>query len=147
MINELVVPQMCIVMRNGIEIWANADKVQEFQNDIENSDRHFFARFNGESVNTADIVGVFTPQTLEDHNRRKNGQWKCLSGKWHERGVKCDCPTKEQQEYIIKRAEAIKNCPNKCNNGFITIKNSTYPHGATAMCDCIKSLQKPEQGS
>jgi hypothetical protein len=28
---------------------------------------------------------------MEDYTRRKNGQWKCKYGNWHDKGEKCNC--------------------------------------------------------
>ena len=45
-----------------------------------------FIELDGEVLNTADIVGIFSPQTVENMIRRKNGQWQGKDGKWYNRG-------------------------------------------------------------
>ena len=125
---------MCIQMRSGVEIWAEAEKVLPFQEDLEKTKQHFFGRFNGETVNSADVVGVFKADTMQEYTRRKNGQWKCNGGSWHDKGEKCQCASLEEKNYIAERAKRIAEC-GKCNNGWVSTAS-----GGVAVCDCIKDL-------
>jgi hypothetical protein len=137
MANELSKALMCIQMRSGVEIWVEQEKVGDFQKDLEQTTQHFFARFAGQTVNTADVVGVFSASTMDEYTRRKNGQWKCDKGNWHDRGVKCDCPSRAEKDYQQKRAEAIAKCKKGCKEGWIE-----KPDGAMAVCSCVARLQK-----
>lgn len=131
---------MCIQMRSGVEIWVEAAKAEPFQKDLEATTQHFFARFAGQTVNTADVVGVFAAATMDEYTRRKNGQWKCDKGNWHDRGVKCDCIPSEEKKLIEARARAIRECKRGCNNGFVVVKNEQYPNGANTYCECVRNL-------
>ncbi len=79
---------MCIVVRGGIEIWLEKDRIKKLSAELLSlkENRLIEIEGEGEMVNTADMVGIFTPQTMEDSIRRKNGQWKDRNGKWHNRG-------------------------------------------------------------
>ena len=50
--------------------------------------------FETDFINTNEISGIFSSQSMEEFNRRKNGQWKCSYNFWHEKFEKCDCKNK-----------------------------------------------------
>lgn len=133
MTNELATPQKCVVLRNGVEIWTDSDKAEKFGNDLVRGFKGV-VKFEGRFINTADLIGVFFPTDMEDLTRRKNKQWKCRRGKWHDRESKCACLPKEQEKKKQKREEAITNC-GKCKDGWITNKNNRVEK-----CECVINL-------
>lgn len=133
--NEIAKEQKCIVMRNGIEIWTDADKASRFQKDWESNAVRGAVGFEGRSLNTADLLGVFFPCDMEDLRRRKNFQWKCQHGTWHDRQEKCECVSSEQKELNDLLSRAIKEC-GKCNNGWITGERGVR------RCDCVVAVYK-----
>lgn len=135
MTNEITLQQKCIVMRNGIEIWTDSKKAERFEQDWVHGLKGAVT-FEGRTLNTADILGVFLPDDMEDLIRRKNKQWKCKHGEWHDIGEKCQCLSREEKDYSQKRKEAIEKC-GKCQNGWIQGENGMKP------CDCIKNIPKP----
>jgi hypothetical protein len=86
--SELLKPQKIIVMRNGIEIWIDEEKFNQKEEALK-TER--FIKIGENIINTADIMAVVSPNVLEETTRRKNGQWKCKHGTWHERGEQCAC--------------------------------------------------------
>ena len=82
---------MCIVIRNGVEVWSEEDKVKSLQCLLAEDKGSRFIGLSGETINTADITGIFTAQTMEDITRRKNGQWKDKNGRWQDKGTR-SCP-------------------------------------------------------
>ena|SRR3990167_1328659 len=105
MTNQLSNKQKCLVMRNGIEIWLDGDKANKIGNDMLVIPRGIF-KAEDRFLNTADIIGIFTPEDMDNLTRRKNGQWKCEKrGRWHDRGIKCECLTIEQEEIKRKNTE------------------------------------------
>lgn len=121
-------------MRSGVEIWDEAEKVRGFQDDLVSTTQHFFARFGEETVNTADVVGVFEAATMSDYTRRKNGQWKCNEGGWHEKNTKCDCTSRENRERNAEWDRRVKEC-GKCQGGTILL-----PSGSSGYCECVRLL-------
>lgn len=92
MTNELAKKQMCIYIRNGIEIWLDEEKALQFGEDLNNESAGKFNTINGQVINSADIVGIFTPENMDDLKRRKQGQWKCKHNKWWPKeDSRCDC--------------------------------------------------------
>lgn len=90
--NELDIKSKCVVFRNGVQIWIpEGEKLEKFQSILGNLQSHMFVNWDGRSMNTADITGVFEPNDMEDMQRRKNGGWKCKDQTWHDRGEKCTC--------------------------------------------------------
>ena len=90
MTNELSKSLFCVYMRNGVEIWMEQERVEKLQGLIEGMTGTKFVNFDSETINTADIVGIFSAQTMDENTRRKNGQWKCGFNYWHDRGGKCE---------------------------------------------------------
>jgi hypothetical protein len=78
-------------MRNGVEIWAESDRLSGLVNALQNIKESKFIEYDGQLINTADITGIFNAETMAEYTRRKNGDWKCDQGNWHQRGEKCKC--------------------------------------------------------
>lgn len=135
MTTELTKSLMCIQMRSGVEIWLESDRVKILQNILEKITGSKFINFDNQTINTADIVGIFSAEAMADYSRRKNGEWKCQSNKWHQRGERCECLSLKDKQLVDRRIEAIKNCKRKCQNGFIKAKS-----GAMTACECVKKL-------
>lgn len=122
-------------MRSGVEIWVEYDKAEKLQTVLNGIKTSTFVHFNDETINSADIVGIFKAWTMIEYTKRKNGNWKCDQGNWHEKGEKCNCVDKVTKNRIADREERIKNC-GKCSGGFKTAFDSS---GYTVMivCGCI----------
>lgn len=76
----------CILMRSGVEIWAEQEKVATLENILKNLTESKFIGVEGQTINTADISGIFDARAMEEKTRRKNGQWQDNDGDWHNRG-------------------------------------------------------------
>ena len=96
MTNELSKKQLCLYIRNGIEIWLDEDKAQDYMKYLLDEPSKF-NRIEGRIINTADVVGLFSPEDLDDLKRRKMGQWKCDKGYWHSKNE--DCSGHRVKEY------------------------------------------------
>lgn len=81
----------CVQMRSGVEIWVEQEKATRLQNILETITKSTFINFEDQTMNTADIVGVFSATTMADLTRRKNGEWQCKAGNWHKKSEECDC--------------------------------------------------------
>jgi len=92
----------CLVMRNGIEIWKESERLTELTMTLTQGKKIGFIKVDDEMINSVDIVGIFTADTMDEMTRRKNGQFKCNYGNWHERKEKCECIG---QEEILKKEE------------------------------------------
>ena len=107
---EITKKQECIFIRNGIEIWVDEDKAVQIKTDLLQGIANNFIKAGNRIINVKEIVGIFNPDDLEDLKRRKNGQWKCDYGEWHNRGENCGCHKsrldKENERRIKEREEA-----------------------------------------
>lgn len=130
---QLSKQQSCLVVRNGIEVWLDSDKAAKLRTILATSEHHRFITFEDRVINTADITGLFTPADMDEHSRRKNGQWKCNGGNWHDKGEKCQCASLEEKDYLAERKRRIAEC-DKCKNGFVETS------GYMVVCECIKDL-------
>lgn len=79
---------MCIKI-GEMEVWTEADKMESLMSILKDKNAQQFIQIGDEIINRSFIVGVFKAKTMEDVTRRKNGQWKCKYGFWHERGEQC----------------------------------------------------------
>ncbi len=89
--NEISKKLYCVVIRNGIEIWVDESFAERLKFALAKLSGHSFVPFENRILNTADITGVFTAEDMEEYRRRKNGQWKCNKGKWHDKADHCEC--------------------------------------------------------
>lgn len=126
----------CIAMRNGVEIWLEEDRIQKLQQTLSTIEKNKFVLIDNETINTADLIGIFKANTMEDVRKRKNGQWKCKGLNWHDRGERCECASQEEKKRLDARTEAIKAC-GKCDSGWIRTDRDTV-----RKCECTKNLTK-----
>lgn|SRR3990167_1698833 len=98
--NELSKNLYCVLMRNGIEMWIEHDRVRPFQDLLIGSKDHRFVHFDDQTINLADVTGVFSAVAMEEMTRRKNGQWKCRRDVWHDRKQECECRSTEYASTI-----------------------------------------------
>lgn len=122
---------VCIQMRSGVEVWVESERADNLQAILQTITQSKFIKLDNQTLNTADIVGVFQASTMEAATRRKNGQTQCKEGAWHDKNEKCDCVPRKSRERHEQMAQAIKAC-GKCVAGFVTL-----PDGSAAKCECI----------
>jgi len=102
---ELSKPQKCLIQRNGVEIWLDNEKANKLQIILNNITEHKFVEFEGRTINTADCTGVYLSKDMEELTHRKNGQWQCNYGTWHNKNERCECgriPSKFSNEPELK---------------------------------------------
>lgn len=95
----------CIQMRSGVEIWEEKDKVEKLQQVLSSIKSSTFIHFEDQTINSADIVGIFRAETMSDYSTRKNGSWKCKQGEWHSKGEKCECLSNQSREILKLRKD------------------------------------------
>lgn len=93
--NEISKKLKCLVMRNGITIWREEERLNDLISLLSGKEKVGFIKVDDELINSADVSGIFTAQTMEEMTRRKNGQWKCDYNNWHDRNIKCGCKEKK----------------------------------------------------
>lgn len=101
---QLAKQELCVLVRGGLELWINADRVEQLEKALADSTKRFI-KINGQLVNPFEVLGVFTPEAMEDRQRRKNGQWKCLKGTWHEKQHVCECT--KNRETVTAYVEGV----------------------------------------
>lgn len=81
-----------IVIKNGIEVYLEGERLERFENALQElGGQHKLVRIEGRSINTAELVGIFYPEDLEVVYMRKRGMWQCEKGTWHKRNEECYC--------------------------------------------------------
>lgn len=95
---ELSKDLMCVSMRNGVEVWLEAERATTLREALLKVSKSKFVNIDEQIINTADVVGIFNPETMSDHTRRRNGEWRCKYNEWHEKFQKCDCGAMKRYE-------------------------------------------------
>ena len=122
---ELAKKQKCLRTRSSIEIWLDEEKWVKLEAILSNSNLGKFINIEERMVNIADIEGIFLPKDLEELKRRKQGQWQCGYGNWHNRNESsCDCGNKiHAEEQMKEREESSKDLtPDQIKNNGIAIQ-------------------------
>jgi len=112
MTNEVSKSLVCVVMRNGVHLWAEKDRVQKLMALLASQSAPQFIEYDGRFINKADLVGVFTAGDMEELTRRKNGEWLCAWGVWHGKGGNCAC-----RDMFFEEPQRDPRCT-KCENGY-----------------------------
>lgn len=129
------VRRFCVQIRTGVEIWLTEKSAADLMAQMNLPNPKQYVTINGEQFNRADYVGCFKPESIEAANRRKNGEYVCGSGKWHEKREKCDCVSKEEAELNKRKEAALKACDICHAAGYI----STAEGGMTR-CECLREF-------
>ncbi len=127
---------MCVRTRSGIEFWMEKENARLFQDILKGLTQSTFLEIEGESVNTADLEGVFSAGRIEILTRHKNGQWKCKFGIWHERSERCDCvEVTPERRFFLDNEDRFRAawaaCSLKCGNGY---------YDGSKVCPCTVGL-------
>lgn len=93
----------CVLVRGGLEIWIEADKADNLYEAIKSPNAPKYIKIDNQVINTFEIIGIMTPEAMEERQRRKNGQWKCMKNRWHDKGQGCECTEyKETVEAFVE---------------------------------------------
>lgn len=95
----------CVLLSGGLEIWIEADRADKLTEALKTGNAPKFISLEGNLINTFEIKGVFSPPYMEDLHRRKNGQWKCQKGTWHDKNKICECP--DYKETVTAFVEGV----------------------------------------
>ena len=87
---EIANKQKVLLTYDGIELWLDEEKWKKLEYALDNQIGQFY-EIEGRRVSKSNITGIWYPIDIEEKKRRKNGQWKCSYGRWHNRGENCEC--------------------------------------------------------
>lgn len=101
MTNKIVKSQKCIYLRNGIQLWIEeGEKLSRLEDMLARLEGNARIQWEGRTINTADLVGIFLPVDLEELTRRKNGESQCSYGTWHKKNDDCACWRKYEENQL-----------------------------------------------
>lgn len=89
--SEIAKIQKCLVVKGGLQIWLDEERADRVEQALQTHSGAGFLPIDGRLININEVSGIYTPADLEEMTRRKNGEWQCKKGKWHERNEKCEC--------------------------------------------------------
>lgn len=104
----LDLPRMVIVMKSGLTFWVTKETGERAQAHLEKQQAHSFMRIAelGQTINTAEIAGVHSPEVYDELQRFKAGEFKCQWGKWHGKKQSCECKAEADREHRRVMQEA-----------------------------------------
>lgn len=91
MTQELSKNLKCILLKNKIEIWLEEDRINNLKRILSEAKDTKFIEIDGQLVNIFEISGIYDANKMQEYTRRKNGEWLCKKGTWHEKGQQCGC--------------------------------------------------------
>jgi len=98
----------CVCVRNGIQIWLEQDRVENLKANLKKLEKSTFIELpGGQVVNSADLTGIFSAKDIEELTHRKNGEWKCRYGNFHQKYEKCECAEIERLEEERKKTKKL----------------------------------------
>lgn len=107
MTQELAKRQCCVQIRGGIELWIDEEKAPLVKRALTDSSQKFI-EIQGQMINVYEILGVFTPEAMEERTRRKNGEWQCHIGNWHQKEHQCRCKPQEKVTAFVEGVGEIE---------------------------------------
>lgn len=87
---SLTKPQMCLVLRDNIEIWFNKEKAKTLLEWL-SKPKAGLIQAGGQFINPVDVIGIFTPEMMDQKHRLSRKQWQCKFGEWHNQFDHCAC--------------------------------------------------------
>jgi hypothetical protein len=99
-------PQSCVLLKSGLELWIDTQYVDTLTQTIADTTQRF-VKIKGQLVNPYEIAGIFTAEAMAERIRRKNGQWTCQWGTWHDKGQVCECIDPRMTEEVTAFVEGI----------------------------------------
>lgn len=122
-------------------MWLEADRAEKLQAILRNLRDHKFIDFEGRTINTADLSGVYDPIDMADLTRRKNGQWMCGFSNWHNRKDECLCWEDEYKKIENYRSQCALKCPD-CSK-----TSSQFTRNFNLKCKCQKKANDLEEAA
>lgn len=85
--------ERAIVMKSGVIMWVSKETGERIDDHLEKQSGHTFVRIRelGQTINTAQVEGVYTQETYADYVKVKKGMWQCEFREWHDRKDICKC--------------------------------------------------------
>ena len=104
-----------IVMKNGLIHWVDDRTAENIQQILLTQTGHTFIKIRelGITINTAEIVGIYTNSEYNDLIRLKQGMFKCSYAQWHGRKDECQCEAKAKRKFEESMQQARDERDNK----------------------------------
>ena len=99
MTTEIVKPQKMILMKSGLPLFMDAERVRVLEDILAAGSSHRFINIDDRTINSAEIEGIYAPDQYDELQRVKRGEYKCQYRKWHGKREECHCE-KEVREKL-----------------------------------------------
>src|SRR3990167_560017 len=108
---EIAKSQKVIVMKSGLPLFVDAERAKNAEQILASGTGHRFLGIDEQTINSAEIEGIYSPEQYEEIQRIKKGDYKCKFQRWHAKREECSCgkeASERLQRYqrMKKRVEA-----------------------------------------
>jgi hypothetical protein len=158
MTNAVAKPQKVIIMKNGLSLFVEADRVKALEEILASGSGHRFIRIDDKTINSAEIAGIYSIDQYDELQRVKRGEWKCPYSRWHMRKETCECRAEIARRDAHEREKALRERENKplsaeeqarrkkaMDEGFAMIRKSLGVHQSRGYQLSRKELIKYER--
>jgi len=112
---ELAVEQVAVCMMGGVVVWVERARLAPLDAVMKKPRGEWpqFIEVDGEMINPSRVEGIFSAARMEEMQRRKNGEWQCFAGEWHDRFEKCRCedPKKRDPRKVYRIGDKLFSVP------------------------------------
>lgn len=104
MTTELATIQKAIVMKTGLVLWVAEERANYLEDILASQDGHKFVKIDDETINTAQIEGIYKREKYEELVKIKRGMWQCSYLQWHNRTADCECriDVNRKREMVVR---------------------------------------------
>lgn len=106
MSTEITKKQKVIVLKKGMTFWVDDKRAESLETLLGGVTGHHFVKLDNETINTAEIEGIYTPEQYEQAAKIKQGMWQCPFRKWHERKGECYCQKEMRKDQDAKNRKS-----------------------------------------
>lgn len=114
--NSLATPKNVILMKSGLTLLVDPQTADVISTSLSRQSAHTFFRIKelGETINSAEIEGIYSPSKYEELLKTKSGEYRCSYDRWHKKRESCNCKydiAKEREEQLRQVRFNIDNSP------------------------------------
>ena len=85
--SKLDIMRKVLLLKNGLRYFLNNIEYGLVYKAMKGE----FMEVQGDIISTSQIEGIFTPDKVEEADKRRRGMWMCRYNKWHSRQDNCEC--------------------------------------------------------
>lgn len=116
--NDVALQKHVILMKSSLTLLVEASTADTIAAALGSQSGHTFFRIKelGETINSAEIEGIYSPSKYEELLKMKGGEYKCAFERWHKKREICTC----KFDLAKEREDKLKEIRRKAESAAIT---------------------------